>query len=201
MSQILEIQLSEKTKRKLGALAILSGKGYDQLEAEFAEIFDRLVSQEIANLVGFTKIAADDQDVEAEESPQEARSTLSKSMAQKAAEEPFEQDEVSSHSLSHDEDPGEPEWGDEVLPGNETEIQPPLPPARSSLSQQKVEDEPPAFNIPEVEDAGQDAERFLDDLFGPGAPQQEASRGDRVATAKKTFNPKKPRVRVSDALE
>lgn len=196
MSRVLnfEIALEEKTERKLRALAMLSpeaaqeveGKLRDFLQEKLAQYFDSTVSDEILK-----KMQELDGKTYVTESP---ASPLEKQEEPAAPEDPM------SHGLSDDDDSQENPSLAEQAEQLETELaaQPQATVTPDNAPQEE------GFQIAaEIEDAGDDAEAFLDPVpvtrpAQKRVPQAQATQsGPILREAGDAFDPRKRRAHIS----
>lgn len=206
-NSVLNIPVSENTRRKLAALAVLTGKKFDSMEREISEIIEQILSAKLED-------ALSDMDgrrpqvarpaVAARPAPARSFADAEQNAQGSIEEEPANPvEDLAGHSLSGDRDEGAPSLEEQVE--NEMRAQPvrAAAPARQALPAQ-VQDEdllPPEIDIP---DAGGNAEAFLDTALraAPPARQQAQVRryeaeGDGVAPTR-GFNPQRRQARVSD---
>lgn len=222
----LTIRLSEATQRKLGAIAVLTGRSYNQILEDASQIVDSLVSEELVrcatSATGRTAVTVGNAP-RTEPVPLHQQTAVSE-QREEAEEYPEVEKEESlfgefSHGLSDDSDDGEdvsPVVTDDGVKEQE-EV-----PARAALKASKKFVEVPKRSKVSMDDAlrvanddivdvSDDAESFLDATLGE--PAEEATppsgaysagyagvgvRGSRPISAGKKFNDKKPRVRVSE---
>jgi hypothetical protein len=173
----LTLQLSDKTLKKLRALAMLSGSTVDQLEQEFAQYFDQMLTDNIAHLL----TQMDGKPPESVIHPEDPSIDL----------ESVENWRIGETHTKVEADPNAHDLSEEALP-EETK----------SLAEQVEDDgiQPTQFKAP---DAGGDAEKFLDAAIQSAPPRPPEPpvgnfMGSQTRTAKKTFNPQAPRVKISD---
>jgi len=184
-SPTLTLQLSDKTLKKLRALAMLSGSTVDELEQEFAAYFDQMLSDNISAILSEldgksvsqfpVRSAVDDgSNWQVRETALKERDVTEEVAASAATPEV-------EHSLSDDE----------------------LPEQNKSLAEQAEDDD---MQLPElnVQDAGEDAEKFLDVAMSTPAkrvadkPPMATYMGSQTRTASKMFNPQVRKARVSE---
>ena len=189
-SPTLTLQLSDKTLKKLRALAMLSGSTVDQLEKEFAQYFDQMLSDNIAGILSeldgtaYTRGTDPDTEEEKTESSKIAQWKINEENSIDAARRPPEEEVETSeieHALSDDE----------------------LPEEVKSLAE-SVDDDimPPEFQAPQ---AGGNAEAFLDAALAKSTTgskaQQTVNIGGvtgKLQYAGKGFSPQRPRATIAE---
>lgn len=204
MQHTLNIAMSEKTRRKLGALAVLTGKSYSELERRLSEYFDYLITKEIEEALGF---AASNETAPSPFSGGAAAQPAS------VAEPEVTEDHMTGHNLSEDEDEGAESLEEAFARASREEEEP--PPAQSPKKKtsprgaakttkapakaKKTEDDEFHFPTTGIEDVGEDVESFLDASLGEPdtIDEHDLSGRGRVREAGKRFNPSKRQARVS----
>ena len=167
----LTLQLSDKTLKKLRALAMLSGSTVDQLEKDFADYFDQMLSENIAALLS---------QLDGRDYLPNSSSPVSEKIAEpEKVAEPLK-DSPAEHSLSEDDLPEE---------------------TKSIAEQIEEEGfQPSKLNFPDAgEDIEKFLEGTP--ASKKEQPQIQASflvGGNQPRSAKKAFNPQAPRVKISD---
>lgn len=197
MSETLNVPISEKTRRKLGALAILTGKKFDSMEAELAVLLDGVLSIKIDEAMA----DIDGRELPEVDSPPSQNSRLVRVNRNVATGDFISQNDIledlSGHSLSGDADEGAPSLEEQYEQEEQNLRKAPAVEARRPLTQRV---QPDTFKLPplEVEDAGDDVEKFLEELGEKPKknPLRAASVQQRRATA--PAHSDKPRVKVSD---
>jgi hypothetical protein len=188
----LTLQLSDKTLKKLRALAMLSGSSVDQLEKDFADYFDHMLSQNIEVLLA----QMDGRDPEIPERSIEAEA-LSSNIAD------WKMDE--KHSIDKARRPAEEEEEPVVSLAPEHALsEDDLPEEVRSTAEQVEEDiMPPEFNAPQ---AGGDHEAFVDATMAndkrSAKHQQMVNIGGvegRLQKARPGFDPRRLGARVEEA--
>ena len=184
-SPTLTLQLSDKTLKKLRALAMLSGSTVDELEKEFADYFDQMLTENIAHLLSemdgkpvVTQAVGVTEDFDATDGWQ-IKEPLREASAKEAVA--TEQD-PNSHGLSDDDLPEE---------------------VKSTAEQVEEDFEMPQYQAPQ---AGGNAEAFLDAAMasekkGAAVDPKMVSIGGmtgRLQAATKGFNPHRPRATVAE---
>lgn len=178
MSQHLTLQLSEKTLKKLRALAMLSGSTVDELEKQFAEYFDQMLSESIAAHLSELDGKPYDSRMVAPVVPQALQAEAQEEVEQEREDEI----DTPEHGLSEDELPEE---------------------VKSAAEMSEDEIMPPQYQAPS---AGGNADAFLDaalasDRPAPQTAQQVVSVSGMTGTlraAGKGFNPSRPRASVAE---
>ena len=180
----LTLQLSDKTLKKLRALAMLSGSTVDQLEQEFVDYFDQMLTENIAHLLsemdGKPLVQHTVGSIEALPTATSADlEDMNNWKVKETRAHPEEQD-PNAHDLSEEA----------------------LPEENKSVSEQIEDDgiQPTQYKAP---NAGEDAEKFLDAALQSAPPRkQEALQGSFMGSptrsARGMFNPQAPRVKISD---
>ena len=174
----LTLQLSDKTLKKLRALAMLSGSTVDQLEQEFAAYFDQMLTENIAHLLSEMDGKPVQAPVDEAYNWEVKEPAATKEKVETKVQEEREED-PNAHNLSEDDLPEE---------------------VKSTAEQVEDEIQPPDFQAPQ---AGNNAEAFLDAAMSveKAVPQQEITVGGitgRLRAAGKGFNPSKPRATVAE---
>jgi len=200
MSNTLNVPISEKTRRKLGALAILTGQKFDSMEAELAELIDGVLSVKIDEALA----AIDGREPSYERSEESPTPKNTKTYTAKkplsagqvvSSDDIFE--DIAGHSLSADADEEEPELADQAYAAMEQNLRD-TPVQRRAIAPSPISE----FKVPElnVADAGEDAESFLEGMDLPVANPSNALRAGVVSRRKATAasGATKPRVSVSD---
>ncbi len=188
----LTLNLDDKTVRKLRALAMLSGKTVAELENEFSQYFDRLLTQEIAEHLDMVAPATGNS-FHVEGTPVQEKSVK---YAQQEAEyeenppEPLNGD--LDHSLSGDADEGQESLEEQFTRESGQEVM--FKPDVRGGGEDAI-----SFNHLRFPDAGQDSEAFLDEVLGEPQYQDEYDhvRRERPTAARMGAGAgKKPRVKV-----
>ena len=177
----LNIPIDDKTRRKLGALAVLNGQKPNDIQKELEDIFAAEAGPFLDNFLSY-RISATMAELNGEDAPQFKMGAGLHQEEEKT--EPV--DDIAGHSLSGEEDDGAPSLEEQMNISPQSAQRPVLV---QSTSQE-------AYIPPEVdvEDVGNNADAFLDSAFE--APKQEVRRPR--ASASGGFNPRKSRVKISD---
>lgn len=184
----LKLTLPGKTLKKLKSYAMLSGVTVAELEAQLvAQVepqlshhFDQVLTDSIVGKLG----ELDGIDLVASKSIERS------------------QTENDSHQLSGDDDVGENKSLEEMMAAP-TVVPPPAlpqPKARRQAPQPASEELQFNFNVPDV---GNDVEAFVENTVAVETSQRIESRGEHspygaMTSSNRSFNPNKPRVRISE---
>jgi hypothetical protein len=172
--------------KKLRALAMLTGKTVDEVEADLSETFDRMLSANIKLLV--SQLDGDDEPAHTELAPLrkvvETKNPAARSFAQAEAEAndplPVEEAAPDEHSLSGDDDVGENKSLEEQA-------------ADGTLTQADLP------SIGEIPDAGDNAEAYLEAAFRSERTHLPENQRPPVRRQPSTsFDPRRPRVSIVD---
>lgn len=210
MSQTLNIPINDKTRRKLGALAILTGKKFDSMEQEIAELLDQVLSDKLdaalANLDGREpasprlNVNQVPQFLGTTESPPRKSFADIEQESQPTIEDPVT--DLAGHALSHDEDTGAPSLEEQIEQDLRAQPARPQAPARTALPAQAQDEDflPPEIEVPDV---GANTEAFLDTVLEAEQPPprraaKQINSYGRGTGAARSFNPQKRQARVSD---
>jgi hypothetical protein len=193
----LTLNISDSLKKKLGALAILSGKTYDTLEGELSDYLEQLITDQIAGHLGMTSV------------PQTYIEEDKPTGRQPVVETEVIIEDLAGHALSGDEDTGDTKSLQEQY--EEEAAQPKAPTKKPTKAAPIDKDNIAAFlpniRVPLVGNDGEDAEAFLDQALGQPAEQQEygsagyggvGMRGHRPRAITKAFNPRNRQAKVSE---
>lgn len=187
------IPINPNTIRKIVALAALTGSNLATIKSNIAseiideDAFDKFVSSKLQNAL----MALDG--IEPSEEPEQPIRRSSFAQAEQEAL-PTIVDEIAGHSLSHDEDMGEPDYRSPVAPPPQTAAQSQrVQPAREAPQEEIAL---PSINAPDV---GDNADAFLDAAMGQ-APQKASSNTRRTA-ATNSFSSQRVRAKVSEYTE
>jgi len=214
----LDIPINSDTRKKLGALAVLMGKDFDSLKEEISETLNAMISGKIievlGNIDGVTYTDSNEAEEDQESSEEEGPRDDPRQPPRKASEEitndyldglagsvarakrhaeSFYESKLKSRSADTEEYEDGNELSDDIDKEEAMEMAD-VPTARTPTKQAPVpkSDE---FIVPPiaVPSSDNDVEAFLDTIFDSAAPTKRA-----VSSAKKTFDIKKPRVKISE---
>jgi hypothetical protein len=197
----LNVPISEKTRRKLGALAILTGQKFDSIESEVSSMLDRILSSRIDEALAHI----DGREMPEYEEPAPVFSKTSAPVEQVEEDDENEEanpvDDLAGHELSGDEDEGAPSLEDQVNDDpNIPKIVEALPDKpRPPQAKVRVADD---LAVPDLTtpDVGGNSEAFLDSALGldDEKPVNAVSRYSRGRPVERSFNPKKRTARVAE---
>lgn len=205
MLNTLNVPISEKTLRKLGALAVLTGRSASSVETELAEMIDGVISLKIDEALAELDQDesgpssdldnTEDNDVGSYAIKTSSKKTKKHSAPQNNYAEESVFENIAGHSLSDDEDTGAPALSEMDMPDPEQLLR------STKAGQQPLMQKPittDSFRVPDidVEDVGDNVEAFLGDIETPPQSAARASSVKRKATAAGASA--KPRVKVSD---
>lgn len=222
----LTIKLSEATQRKLGAIAVLTGRTYNQILDTASELVDGLIADELVRCVTTTTgrtASAIGMVPQTEPTPlhQQTRAQFDQDPrpeeqtgygAEEKEESLFGQ---FSHGLSNDADDGEDTSPVVEVPGVEIPVAAAAPQRRTAAPKQQVKTGPSTLDDAlrvdndDVVDVGEDAEAFLEGIVDTVEEPQEQSYSagyagvgpqysNRPRKPSGAFHPSRPRVKISD---
>lgn len=203
MSGTLTLNISEKTKKKLGVLAVLTGRKFDDIEGLIVETIDQILTNNIkaalADMDGEEFEPDDEDDVAYTQAPVERKTLSKKTMMPQAREEEVQQElieDLAGNSVSDDEDEGSQSL-EEQYNQEEEKLKAQPPKKQPPKSQLKQEDDLAVPSL-DAENVDGDYDSFLDEAITPTptAPQITRYENNRSA-ARRSFNPQNPKVRVS----
>lgn len=195
---VLNLSLPDSTIRKLRAVAMLSGKKIDDIEAEFVELVDHQLTRQIISSLGIVpedleerrsvRTSADATDDDTSTADSDLEDVISE-----LAEDP------NAHGLSGDD------AEEEVLSVQE-QVEKEVPPVPAQENEVPVAAATTDIQIPShrVEDAGEDAEAFLEAAFATERrPERrdDHSNAGAARPARKAFSAQRDggaRVKVSE---
>lgn len=204
-NNVLTIPITEITRRKLAALAILTGKKFDSIESEMTSLLEEAISTQLEDAImgldGGNARHKHRLSIPTPQRPKSFADAEQRSQHQIEAEEDVV-DGLAGHSLSGDEDEGAPSLEEQVqndtaYTAAETQLkaQPVAekPPRHPLPAQPQVDDlRAPDFDFPKVEG---NSEAFLDAALStsPAAVQHS-----RRSAPSRSFNPETRKARVSE---